>query len=148
MASSNKHLHITLDERKIIETGIFNGSTRTASPGPSVRTNLPSAERSISIATSLTSSLSLWNAPITAIAGSAAIAGLPALLSSPSPVAEGIILPVPAMAAPRSVPVVSIISAMMLPLPTHSTDRPFPPRAKASISLNLISLRSVLSSDR
>ena len=30
MASSNKHLHITLDERKIIETGIFNGSTRTA----------------------------------------------------------------------------------------------------------------------
>ncbi len=44
----------------------------------------------------------------------------------------------------RSVPVVSIISAMMLPLPTHSTDRPFPPRAKASISLNLISLRSVL----
>ena len=28
--SLNKHLHITLDERKIIETGIFNGSTRTA----------------------------------------------------------------------------------------------------------------------
>ena len=30
MASSNKNLHITLDERKIIETGIHNGSTKTA----------------------------------------------------------------------------------------------------------------------
>ena len=30
MASSNKNLHITLDERRIIETGIHNGSTRTA----------------------------------------------------------------------------------------------------------------------
>lgn len=148
MASSNKHLHITLDERKIIETGIFNGSTRTAIARTIGKDKSTVAERSISIATSLTSSLFLWNAPTTAIAGSAAIAGLPALLSSPSPVAEGIILPVPAMAAPRSVPVVSIISAMMLPLPTHSTDRPFLPRAKASISLNLISLRSVLSSDR
>ena len=29
MASSNKNLHITLDERRIIETGIHNGSTRT-----------------------------------------------------------------------------------------------------------------------
>ena len=30
MASSNKHLHLTLEERKIIETGIKNGSTKTA----------------------------------------------------------------------------------------------------------------------
>ena len=29
MASSDQNLHITLDERKIIETGILNGSTRT-----------------------------------------------------------------------------------------------------------------------
>ena len=30
MASSNKHLHITLDERRIIEIGIRNSSTKTA----------------------------------------------------------------------------------------------------------------------
>lgn len=30
MASSNKHLHITLDERRIIEIGIRNNSTKTA----------------------------------------------------------------------------------------------------------------------
>ena len=30
MASSNKHLHITLDERRIIEIGICNNSTKTA----------------------------------------------------------------------------------------------------------------------
>ena len=141
MASSNKHLHITLDERKIIETGIFNGSTRTAI-ARTIGKDKSTVGREIDLHRYIS------HKPTTAIAGSAAIAGLPALLSSPSPVAEGIILPVPAMAAPRSVPVVSIISAMTLPLPTHSTDRPFLPRAKASISLNLISLRSVLSSDR
>ena len=30
MTSSNKHLHITLDERKIIEIGIRNNSTKSA----------------------------------------------------------------------------------------------------------------------
>ena len=148
MASSNKNLHITLDERKIIETGIHNGSTKPLSPRPLAKTNPPSAGRSISIAIALTSALFLLNATITSTAGWDVIAGLPALVLSPSPVTEGITPLAPAMAAPRSVPATSTISAMMLPLPTPNTGRPFPPRAKASTSPNLISSRSVLSSGR
>ena len=100
MASSNKHLHITLDERRIIEIGIRNNSTKTAIARTLGKDKSTIAREIRLHATAHISVPSLWNATITSTAGLAAIAALPALVSFPSPVTGGIDPLVPVMAAP------------------------------------------------
>ena len=123
MSDNNSFSHLTLEERRIILTGITNNSQKPPLLRPLAKTSPRLERRSNFTGPSPTNATSLWSVPLTVSVSMDAHVPLTALSISPSAVPGGTAPLVPATAAPTGVTAASTSTPIPQKMPISITGK-------------------------